>query len=136
MFTLILLQELIEQEKQFTEKENAKKNRTTVLQVLKELSPKLPHNNKVTTLNVIRSSIKRLADDSIWQNVSALGRPGTKMLSMREVMPNLMDIILLTAINLLKADPKEATAALSTYMKGTSYRETTRKETKNRMWPY
>lgn len=72
--------------------------------------------------------MKRLADDSIWQYVSALGRSGTKKLSMWEVMPNVMDIILLTAIKLLKVDPKEATTALSTYLKSTSYRAAARKE--------
>lgn len=47
---------------------------------------------------------------------------------MREVVPSIMDVILLTAIKILKFDPKEAMTALSTYLKNTSHRAASKKE--------
>lgn len=85
-----------------------------------DLAPKTRKNNKVITLDVVWSSMKRLADDSVWQYISALGRSGTEKISMQEVMPSIMDLILLTAVKVLEIDPKEATTALSTYLNNTS----------------
>lgn len=68
-------------EKQFSEGvEDLKKNRNTLLKILIELAPKPRKNTKVAALDVIRATMQRLADDSIWQYVSALGKSGTKKL--------------------------------------------------------
>ena len=109
---MIYFQQLFEQEKQFAEGQDAKRNRATLLRILMDLAPKTRKNNKVTALDVVRSSMKRLADDSVWQYVSALGRYGTKKIAMREVMPSIMDVIPLTAVKVLEVDCREATTAL------------------------
>ena len=46
---------------------------------------------------------------------------------MCNVMPKLIDLVLLTPIKLLKVDPKEARLALSTYLKDTSTRVAAKK---------
>ena len=71
--------------------------------------------------------MKLLADDCIWQYFSVLGRSGTKKITMCNVMPKLMDLVLLTPVKLPKVDPIEARSALSTYLKNTSTKVAARK---------
>ena len=71
--------------------------------------------------------MQRLADDSVWQYVSAFGKSGTKKLSMCKMMPAIMDTVLLTAIKTLSVDTKEASTALSIYLKNTATRATAKK---------
>lgn len=65
-------------------------------------------------------SVQRLAGDWLWQYICATGRLGTKM-TMSSKMPQIMDIIL--SCKSLSVDPKEATTALSVYLKNTSTRQ-------------
>ena len=69
----------------------------------------------------------RLADDSVWQFVSAFGRSGTKKLSMSKQMPAIMEIVLLTTVKVLSIDMKAATTALSNYLKATATRASAKK---------
>jgi len=61
--------------------------------------------------------MKILADNCIWQYVCALGMSETNKPSMCDLVPSIMNVLLITAIKLLDVDPKEATTALSTYLK-------------------
>lgn len=120
--TYFLYQQLLEREKQFSEEhQDGEKNRATLLKVLMELAPKPKHGSKISALDIIRVSMQRLAGDWLWQYICATGRSGTKI-SMTSKMPQVMDIILLTACKTLSIDPKEATTALSIYLKNTSTR--------------
>lgn len=119
---------LLEREKQFSEGcENSKKNRNDLLKILIELAPKPKKNAKVAALDIVRSIMQRLADDSVWQYVSAFGKSGTKKLSMCKMMPSIMDTVLLTTIKTLSVDTKEASTALSTYLKNTATRAAAKK---------
>lgn len=91
-----------------------------------ELAPKPKHGSMLSVLDVIRVSMQRLAGDWIWQYICATGRSGTKM-SMSSKMPQIMDIILLTACKILSVDPKQAMTALSVYLKNTSTRASAKK---------
>ena len=71
--------------------------------------------------------MQRLADDSVWQYMSAFGKSGTKKPSMCKLMPSIMDTVLLTTIKTLSVDTKEASTALSTYLKNTSTRAAAKK---------
>ena len=123
----MLYQQLLEREKQFSEEhQDGEKNRATLLKVLMELAPKPKHGSKISALDIIRVSMQRLAGDWLWQYICATGRSGTKM-SMSSKMPQIMDIILLTPRKTLSVDPKEATTALSIYLKNTSTRASAKK---------
>lgn len=125
--TYFLYQQLLEREKQFSEEhQDGEKNRATLLKVLMELAPKPKHGSKISALDIIRVSMQRLAGDWLWQYICATGRSGTKI-SMTSKMPQVMDIILLTACKTLSIDPKEATTALSIYLKNTSTRASAKK---------
>lgn len=71
--------------------------------------------------------MQRLADDSVWQYISAFGKSGTKKLSMSKQMPSIMNTVLLTTIKVLSVDTKEASTALSTYLKSTATRAAAKK---------
>lgn len=71
--------------------------------------------------------MQRLADDSVWQCMSAFGKSGTKKPSMYKMMPLVMDIVLLTTVKTLSVDTKEASTALSTYLKSTATRAAAKK---------
>lgn len=115
-------QQLLQREKQFSaEHPDGEKNRATLLKVLMELAPKPKHGKKLSSLDIIRASMQRLAGDWIWQYICAIGRSGTKI-SMQSTMPQIMDIVVLTACKILSVDPKDGTSALSTYLKNTSTR--------------
>lgn len=118
----LFYQQLLEREKQFSEEHlDSEKNRGSLLKVLVELAPKPKHGSKISALDIIRVSMQRLAGDWLWQYICATGRSGTKM-SMSSKMPQIRDIILLTACKTLSIDPREATSALSVYLKNTSTR--------------
>lgn len=107
--------------------ENASHNRTILIRVLKALAPQRRNNERVTCLEVIRSSMQRLADDAVWQDVSAQGKSGTKKLSMREHMPTIMDTILLVGAKVMNTDTKAASSSLSTYLKNSASRASSKK---------
>ena len=71
--------------------------------------------------------MQRLADDSVWQYFSAFGRSGTKKMSMSKTMPSIMNVVLLATIKTLSIDTKEASTALSTYLKSTATRAAAKK---------
>lgn len=118
----MLYQQLVEREKQFSEEhQDGEKNRATLLKVLMELAPKPKQGKKFSTLYIVREAMQRLAGDWLWQYICATGRSGTKV-SMRSKMPNIMDTVILTACKTLEVDPKEASSALSVYLKNTGTR--------------
>ena len=63
--TLTFLQQLIKSEKQFAEGEDAKKNKSTLLRIFIDLAPKPKNNYKNAVLDVVRATMKLLADDCI-----------------------------------------------------------------------
>ena len=97
------------------------------MKILIELAPKPKRNANVSALDSVRSTMQRLADDSVWQYMSAFGKSGTKKPSMCKMMPSIMDIVLLTTVKTLSVDTKETSTALSTYLKMTSTRAAAKK---------
>ena len=80
----------MEREKQFAQGQHAMRNRNTwLLQVLLELAPKKNSTNAMAALEIVRSSMKRMAPCEVWQYVSAMSRSGIKKISMREKMPSI-----------------------------------------------
>lgn len=71
--------------------------------------------------------MQRLAEDSVWQGVIPFGKSGTKKLSMCKIMASIMDTVLLTTTKTLAVDTKDASTALSTYLKNTAKKTAAKK---------
>lgn len=104
------------------------KNKKLLLKTLQTLVPKPTGiHNKITAVDVVRATMQFIADDKIWQYVSALGRSGTKKIAMCKSMPVIMDVVLLTVIRVLSTNLRESKTALSVYLKNIAARVAAKK---------
>lgn len=77
--------------------------------------------------------MQNLANDEIWQYVRALGKSGSKKVAMATSMTKIYRVICVTAVKVLSITIREARTAVSTYLKNTANRASSKQHKQNLM---
>ena len=99
-----------------------KRNRNNLLNALIELAPKPSKRTNITPLNIMRSIMRQLAPDKVWQFWSCQGKSGTGKPSFMLQMTKLYRIVCVTFTKTATTDVKTADTTLAEYLKHCQYR--------------
>ncbi|KAG1664785.1 hypothetical protein GQR58_019660 [Nymphon striatum] len=100
-----------------------KEKRSVLLQALKNLAPKLSKATTVSNIDVLRSIMRYLAPDEIWQFWSLHGKSGTEKPSFKLNLTKIYRIVCVVFTQTMYADVNTTNSTISDYLKHCAHRK-------------